>query len=430
MRTFQTLLEQMFQVQTLSEGWKDVYQQFVATDKVPEDVFQKFREADPSGTQKYLSWANAQYVQDPTRVSHIIDVMRLFYDQVKRGTIKKEASDIYQYTVDQADEIAQQSGVTKTKGEVKRQTKSESTIVVETDDYLIVVPESHGASCFYGANTKWCISGKTAGDWDDYWELGVKIYIVIDKRQNVKYAIAVYRDGKMKAFNEKDEPISISTIEKAIGVPIGVDIAKPATSKEWNAREQQRLGAVLEQGTKNSDGTYSFAGDLDLSDFAFQKLPVRFREVGGDFTCADNQLTSLEGVPKSVGGDFFCDNNQLTSLEGVPQSIDGHFYCDNNQLTSLEGAPSEVGGTFYCHNNKLTSLEGAPKSVGGDFRCSNNQLTSLEGAPQSIDGNFYCDNNQLTSLEGAPSEVGGDFHCRSNPMSVSKLKSTVTRTYL
>jgi hypothetical protein len=121
---------------------------------------------------------------------------------------------------------------------------------------------------------------------------------------------------------------------------------------------------------------------------------------GGDFNCANNQLTSLEGAPSSVGGDFVCGFNQLTSLAGAPSSVGGDFNCFTNNLTSLEGAPSSVGGDFICSNNKLTSLEGASSSVGGDFHCSYNKLTSLRSIHRiikEINGSFYCHGNPIKS---------------------------------
>jgi hypothetical protein len=91
------------------------------------------------------------------------------------------------------------------------------------------------------------------------------------------------------------------------------------------------------------------------------------------------------------------------------------------------GSPQKVGGDFSCQNNQLTSLEGAPQKVGGDFYCRNNQLTSLEGAPQKVGRHFYCQNNQLTSLEGAPQKVGGDFYCSNNPVSDDTLRKIFSR---
>ena len=126
-------------------------------------------------------------------------------------------------------------------------------------------------------------------------------------------------------------------------------------------------------------------GTLDLTDMNMTKLPDVFKyvNVGGDFYCGYNELTSLEGAPR-VGGDFYCDSNELTSLIGAPKSVSGNFACYNNKLTSLEGAPKSVGGGFYCSGNKLTSLEGAPQSVGRDFNCSNNVVKFTEEQVRAV----------------------------------------------
>ncbi len=154
-----------------------------------------------------------------------------------------------------------------------------------------------------------------------------------------------------------------------------------------------------------SDGI-SIDGDCSLrTGMQLPQLPLIFKQVGGDFICSSNQLTSLQGAPQEITESFFCDNNQLTSLHGCPNEVGGYFYCYNNQLTSLQGCPQEVGGGFICSYNQLVSLEGCPKKIGGGFSCSNNQLISLQGGPKEMDGRFYCSNNDLTSLDGLPKSI-------------------------
>jgi hypothetical protein len=104
------------------------------------------------------------------------------------------------------------------------------------------------------------------------------------------------------------------------------------------------------------NGLINTDDDLELIK-EVKELPLQFGHVGGDFSCRDNQLTSLAGAPQSVGGNFSCYNNQLTSLEGAPQSVGGYFYCaNNNQLTSLEGAPQSVGSFYYDWSENLPLL--------------------------------------------------------------------------
>ena len=163
--------------------------------------------------------------------------------------------------------------------------------------------------------------------------------------------------------------------------------------------------------------SYDCEGDvIVLDDIVIDgKLRIRFGNVGGNFYCCHNELTSLEGAPNDVGGLFNCDNNNLTTLEGAPKKVGGDFNCSENELTTLDGAPKKVGGYFDCCHNNLTTLEGAPNEVGGYFSCGINKLTTLEGAPQKVGGGFVCNYNKLTTLEGAPNEVVGDFYCDNNP---------------
>jgi hypothetical protein len=175
----------------------------------------------------------------------------------------------------------------------------------------------------------------------------------------------------------------------------------------------------IQNYTINEDGSIDVDGDVYLSEEKLTKIPLKFKHVGGDFSCHNNQLTSLEGSPQTVGGYFDCDNNKLISLEGAPQTVGRDFYCGNNQLTSLEGAPQTVGRDFYCGNNQLTSLEGSPQTMGGNFYCRDNQLTSIEGGPNYIKGNFYCSHNpSLVRLTNDILDIGGNLYLTNTPLEV------------
>jgi hypothetical protein len=105
--------------------------------------------------------------------------------------------------------------------------------------------------------------------------------------------------------------------------------------------------------TINTDSTIDVDGNVKLYYKKLTELPVKFRNVVGNFSCGVNKLTTLEGAPKSVGGNFLCHYNKLTTLEGAPQSVSGSFDCDNNELTTLEGAPKSVSGSFFCYGNRF-----------------------------------------------------------------------------
>ena len=128
--------------------------------------------------------------------------------------------------------------------------------------------------------------------------------------------------------------------------------------------------------TINEDSTIDVDGDVDLDRNRLTKLPLKFRNVSGDFSCF-NQLTSLSGAPLSVGRDFSCNLNKLISLEGSPLSVGGNFYCDNNQLKSLSGISGRISGGIYCQNNQLRDVKGVKDGWLGEFNVYGNPVHEI-----------------------------------------------------
>lgn len=66
--------------------------------------------------------------------------------------------------------------------------------IFENTFVVVIVPNTHEASIKYGSGTKWCISGRSDGHWDNYMSYGVKFYFVISKiltNKQSRYKIAV-----------------------------------------------------------------------------------------------------------------------------------------------------------------------------------------------------------------------------------------------
>lgn len=154
------------------------------------------------------------------------------------------------------------------------------------------------------------------------------------------------------------------------------------------------------------DLTIDVDDDVDMSSReGLCEIPIKFRNVSGDFICSGSDLSTLKGCPDRVGGSFYCNNNKITSLKGCPSIIGYDFYCYGNNIESLEGCPNKILRNFSCSNNELTSLEGGPISVGGVFNCSNNNITNFEGFPIHIGNNSslfginnFCKDNPVYNV--------------------------------
>jgi hypothetical protein len=110
--------------------------------------------------------------------------------------------------------------------------------------------------------------------------------------------------------------------------------------------------------TINSDLSISVEGDVGLGGKRLTKLPVKFKEISGYFSCNFNNLISLEGCPERVGGNFWCNDNYLTNLEGCPKYVNGSFNCYSNNIYTFEGIPdfTHIGGQFYCVYNLVHNI--------------------------------------------------------------------------
>lgn len=113
-------------------------------------------------------------------------------------------------------------------------------------------------------------------------------------------------------------------------------------------RLEDRVERLIKNYIRNGN-----KGNLKLSDMELTELPIILNniDIEGNFSCANNKLTSLINAPKYIGGYFSCANNKITSLNGCPKYVGEHFNCSDNNLTSLDGCPKYVGGEFHIMNN-------------------------------------------------------------------------------
>jgi hypothetical protein len=98
-------------------------------------------------------------------------------------------------------------------------------------------------------------------------------------------------------------------------------------------------------------------GPVTLKKNVHRKLPIQFGVVKSLFL-SDNELTSLEGCPTTVNTIFRCDKNNLQNLLGGPHTMSeiGWYTCIDNPLTSLDGLPKNCGDLMLTYNARLPLL--------------------------------------------------------------------------
>ena len=127
---------------------------------------------------------------------------------------------------------------------VRRTVKSVdgANIVYEDDRFTVVTPQTHKASCYYGAGTKWCTASMNGSSHFDNYNVEGKLFYILDKKakSNDKYykvALLQKYDGDKTFY---DAPDKASTSGWILGTP-EYDEIQSAINKYINTNYQREI---------------------------------------------------------------------------------------------------------------------------------------------------------------------------------------------
>jgi len=112
--------------------------------------------------------------------------------------------------------------------------------------------------------------------------------------------------------------------------------------------------------TINEDGSIDVNSVVSLDYCELNRMPLKFNNINGGFSCTHNRLTSLENGPVNVQGSYNCSSNSLTSLEGMPKYVSSDFICSFNPLldnfNGIQEGENRVEGEFTCHGTPINNI--------------------------------------------------------------------------
>lgn len=152
-------------------------------------------------------------------------------------------------------EILDKIGQFKSKKQREKISKKDTEKVYSDDRFLIIQPKSEAASCYYGKNTKWCISAEDSKNyWNDYVEEGVEVLFIFDKNpilKNFRKVALAYYPGK-EIFEIKDELNNDINSKEELSEVYGEDWEKikDILQKKTNTKfEKEPISIPYERGT-------------------------------------------------------------------------------------------------------------------------------------------------------------------------------------
>jgi hypothetical protein len=176
----------MSKVDKIKEKYKSI---------ITNSIIEKFINGDTTPTKKYLDymcviWANSRLyaIGNPSRpmnaqslINSVLSFDRLLPYIVNKDIYSKEYTD-YEYlvrTVHMAQDI-------KNDKEFIREDHIE--VIVDNDDYLLLIPKTHEGSLKYGANTKWCTASRiNPRTFKQYTSNGYLFYLIRKNKKNTKW---------------------------------------------------------------------------------------------------------------------------------------------------------------------------------------------------------------------------------------------------
>lgn len=158
------------------------------------------------------------------------------------------------------------SAINNHENKVRRTVKSVdgADIVFENDRFTVVTPQTHKASCYYGAGTKWCTASLNGSSHFDNYNVDGKLFYILDKKaksndQFYKVALLQKYDGNKTFYDAPDKSFSSGWI---LGTPEYDEIQKSINQyiednfqreieifkdKEAARKEKERLRKLAER---------------------------------------------------------------------------------------------------------------------------------------------------------------------------------------
>ena len=202
---------------------QDIYQKYYSN--IPQDIFQQIISADPTYNAekpnkmgKYGKWLLTLYQKQNLKIEDLYKAKDYLSTFIKFNA-KLQERDIMKYHSLQElftsiEPFIQNPQQAATKSEEIRNIKEGAEKVYEDNKWLVVVPHTKEASCYYGKGTQWCTAADHSDNMFDTYNKDGFLYINILKGTDTKYQFHFESNSFMDAT---DRPIK-QPIAEAIGL--------------------------------------------------------------------------------------------------------------------------------------------------------------------------------------------------------------------
>lgn len=298
---------------------------------ISEEDFNKIIDSDPTTNLeknqmgKYSKWLLNLFKKNQLKLEDLYKVEEYLetFDKYKN---KFEIKDINKFKTlpqlyDVVKDYIDSDEATSKKDEIRR-IKKDAEKVYEDNEWLVVIPKTKEAACFYGKNTQWCTAADNNNQFD-YYNRDGKIYININKITNKKFQ---FHFESKQFMDENDSPITTADLEIDEGDGLykfysnqGLDLPTPTLESAIKNYDYDLFYELLNNETATDYNYYvaieydnfHFAEDIVLTmskdkfeymlDDYIEIIPYIIRESGEEY---EEAFIRLIEKCKHVGYDF------------------------------------------------------------------------------------------------------------------------------
>ena len=192
---------------------------------IPKDVFEKIVSADPTYRPnkmgKYGKWLLMLYktkklkLEDLYKATNYLTCFKNYINVLPNKDINVYKS--LQALYDDIRPYMDGNAATSKSDEV-RKIKEGAEKVYEDNEWLVIIPHTQEASCYYGKGTQWCTAAEHSQNMFDTYNSGGNLYINIRKSDGAKFQFHFESNSYMDATDSEIEGPICETIGMSEGL--------------------------------------------------------------------------------------------------------------------------------------------------------------------------------------------------------------------
>ena len=214
----------------------------------------------------------AKFVASGADQALVKKTMQQFRDLVNRNQVQGNERNIDWWgknsSYEEFTKFLQQKSLDTSKSQLKKSKDAGRSVnLMETDQWLVVIPLDKDASCFHGKQSDWCTTKRTQSHYESYfYDKEIILIYCLNKQTGGMWAIANYRhiempeededseydlevleqNGWAELFDQKDKSLTMAEFQQQTGLD-------PKQLLDLSDRQMEKGGAVKDRLTTRND---------------------------------------------------------------------------------------------------------------------------------------------------------------------------------